>query len=175
MAARIKVLLLLSKEVSPKSKALVNFESLSCNMDMSIFLIVLRRANRSSEWLEQWSRSWEIVSISPFPQPQKGLRESWKLCSLRWLKPSLTRDRRFIPLGLWKLNMLLADGLMNYRILFLKVAILSELLIYQPNLLHSIIVEGRKVFLKKSCSTFIVGILLDCLILSDILCIEIIE
>ena len=36
VASRIKVLLLLSKEVSPKSKTLVNFESLCCNMDMSI-------------------------------------------------------------------------------------------------------------------------------------------
>ena len=45
--------LLLSKEVSPKSKTLVNFESLCCNMDMSIFFIVFSRANRSSEWLEQ--------------------------------------------------------------------------------------------------------------------------
>ena len=40
MASRIKVFLLLSKEVSPKSKTLANFESLSCNIDMSIFVIV---------------------------------------------------------------------------------------------------------------------------------------
>ena len=33
----MKVFLLLSKEVSPKSKTRVNFESLCCNMDMSIF------------------------------------------------------------------------------------------------------------------------------------------
>ena len=32
--------LLLSKEVSPKSRTLVNFESLNCNIDMSIFVIV---------------------------------------------------------------------------------------------------------------------------------------
>ena len=40
VASRIKVFLLLSKEVSPKSKTLVNFESLSCNIHMSIFVIV---------------------------------------------------------------------------------------------------------------------------------------
>ena len=34
---RIKVFLLLLKEVSPKSKTLVKFKSLCCNIDMSIF------------------------------------------------------------------------------------------------------------------------------------------
>ena len=32
--------LLLSKDVSPKNKTLLNFESLCCNMDMSIFYSV---------------------------------------------------------------------------------------------------------------------------------------
>ena len=35
--------LLLPKELSPKSKTLVNFESLCRNIDMSISLIVFRR------------------------------------------------------------------------------------------------------------------------------------
>ena len=37
MPLRIKVFLLLLKEVSPKSKTLVKFKSLCCNIDMSIF------------------------------------------------------------------------------------------------------------------------------------------
>ena len=49
VASRVNVFLLLSKEVPPKSKTLVNFESLCCNMDMSIFFIAFRRANRSFE------------------------------------------------------------------------------------------------------------------------------
>ena len=49
VASRIKVFLLLSKEASPKSKTLVNFESICCNIEKSIFFIVFRRANRSSE------------------------------------------------------------------------------------------------------------------------------
>ena len=64
---------------------------------------------------------------------------------------------------------------MNDRILFLKVSILSEFLISQSNFFHSIIVEGKKVFLKKSCFTFIAGILLNCLALYDILHMGIIE
>ena len=45
VASMIKVFLLLSKEMSPKSKTLVNFESLCTTK----FFIVFRRANRSSE------------------------------------------------------------------------------------------------------------------------------
>ena len=36
-------------ERSATKKKLINFESLCCNMGMSIFFIVFRRANRSSE------------------------------------------------------------------------------------------------------------------------------
>ena len=51
---------------------------------------------------------------------------------------------------------------------------LSDFLILQSNLFHSVIVEGKNVFLKKSCFTFIAGILLFCLVQYDILCVEII-
>ena len=75
--------------------------------------------------------------------------------------------------GLWQLDVLLADDLMNDRIHFLKVIILSEFLISQSSLFHSITVEGKKVFLKSF--TFIGGILLHCFVLYDILCMGIIE
>ena len=65
--------------------------------------------------------------------------------------------------------MLLGDGLMIDKILFLKVLIVSEFLAFKSNLFHSNIVEGKQVFLKKSCFTFIDGILLHCLVLYDIL------
>ena len=71
-----------------------------------------------------------IAKYSHFLEMQKRLRESWKLCldlcSLRWLKPIFGRDRSFIPLRLWQLNVLLGDDLMNDRIRFLKTSILSE-------------------------------------------------
>ena len=57
---------------------------------------------------------------------------------------------------------------------FLNDSKLSDFLIFQSNLFHSIIVEGKHVFLKKSCFTFIAGILLFCLVQYDILCAEII-
>ena len=52
---------------------------------------------------------------------------------------------------------------------FLKVSILPEFLIFKPNLFHSIIVQGKKVFFKKPYFTFISGIFLLCLVLYDIL------
>ena len=66
--------------------------------------------------------------------------------------------------------MLLGDGPVNDRILFFKVSILSEFLIFQSYLFHSVIVEG-KVFLKKLSFTFFIGNLLHCLSLYDILCV----
>ena len=51
--------------------------------------------------------------------------------------------------GLWQLDVLLADDLMNDRIHFLKVIILSEFLISQSSLFHSITVEGKKSVLEK--------------------------
>ena len=57
---------------------------------------------------------------------------------------------------------LLGNGLINGRILFLEVLILSEFLIFQSNLFDSITVEGKKVFLTKPCFTFINGILIEC-------------
>ena len=45
-----KVFLLLSNEVPPKVKTLLNLESLCFKTDMSIFSIEFRRANGSSEY-----------------------------------------------------------------------------------------------------------------------------
>ena len=74
-----------------------------------------------------------------------------------------------------KSNVLLEIGLMNDRILFFKVSTLVEFLIFQSNFFHSIIVEGKKVSLKKSCFTSIAKILLHLFVLYDILCVGIIE
>ena len=56
-----------------------------------------------------------------------------------------------IPLLLKQLYVLLGDGLINYRILFLKVLRLFELRIDISILFHSIITDGKKEFLKKLC------------------------
>ena len=69
-------------------------------------------------------------------------------------------DRSFIPSELWQLNGLLGDGLINIKILFSKVSIFSKFWMFQSNLFHSIIVEGKKLLLRKSCVTCITGILL---------------
>ena len=96
----------------------------------------------------------------------------------RSLKPSFNRDRRFIPLGLWQLNALLGDGVINDRIILLKASILSKPLIFQSNLFHSIIVEGKNVLSKKSCFNLLLEIYYIALLFLYgilILCVEIIE
>ena len=56
-----------------------------------------------------------------------------------------------IPLLLKQLHVLTGEGLVNYRILFLKVLRLFELRRDISRLFHSIIRDGKKFFLKKLC------------------------
>ena len=81
----------------------------------------------------------------------------------------------FFHLVLWQVNVLLGDGLINVRILFSNVSIVSEFLMFQSNLLHSIIAEGKKVFMRNLCVTFISGSLLHCFVLYNMLYIGMID
>ena len=56
--------------------------------------------------------------------------------------------RNFIPCGLWHLNALFGNGLKNYNLIFLKVTYVSEFRRLESKLFHSIIVDGKKEFLK---------------------------
>ena len=98
-----------------------------------------------------------------WPQQQIGFKQSRKLClnlwSLRWLKPNLSLVISFIPIGLWQLKVLLGVGRMNCKMLFLKKARLSELLILLSRLFHSITEDGKNEFLKKLCLTLNLGML----------------
>ena len=53
-------------------------------------------------------------------------------------------------------------GLLKANICFLKIARLSEFLILESKLFHSVIVEGKKEFLKYSCLTLERGMLFLC-------------
>ena len=118
---------------------------------LSMFSMVLTRVRLSVIYLGQWRRKRAVDSISK-PQLQNGFKESWKLClnlcSRKWLKPSRSLVINLIPLGLWQLKTLLADGLINFRILFLKILKLLESLILWSSLFHSIIVDRKKELLK---------------------------
>ena len=71
---------------------------------------------------------------------QTEFKQSRKLClnlwSLRRLKPNLSLVIVFTPIGLWQLKVLLGVGHMNCKMLFLKRARLSELLILLSRLFH---------------------------------------
>ena len=100
----------------------------------------------------------------PLPQQQIGFKQSRKLClnlwSLRWHRPNLSLVISFIPIGLWHLKVLLGVGGMNCKMLFLKRARLSELLMLLSRLFHLITVDGKNEFLKKLCLTLNLGMLL---------------
>ena len=144
-------------------KDLVN----SSNVQSTLFK-VLRRVYRSSLNIGQWRRKCEVDSISK-PQPQIGLKQSWKLClnlcSVKWLIPTRSRVISLIPLWLLQLKTLLGEGLINFRILLLKSSKLFEFRRVGSKLFHSMIVEWKKEFLKKFClilkqgmlSTFLVA------------------
>ena len=146
------VLAFVSNELLPKRRVLIKTGSQKCRRLLSMFFMVLRRVCLSVIYMGQWRRKCAVDSISK-PQLQNGFKESWKLClnlcSRKWLKPSRSLVINLIPLGLWQLKRLLADGLINFRILFLKILKLLEFLMLWSSLFHSIIVDGKKQFLKK--------------------------
>ena len=112
-----------SNELLPKRKVSIKTGSQRSRRLLSMFSMVLKRVRLSVISVGQWRRKCAVDSISK-PQLQNGFKESWKLClnlcSRKWLKPSRSLVINLIPLGLWQLKRLLADGLISFRILFLK-------------------------------------------------------
>ena len=73
------------------------------------------------------------------------------LCSRRWLRVSLILVTNLIPFGLRRWKILLGEGLINFKIVFLKTLDLAEFQREGSSLLHSKKADGRNVFLKKLC------------------------
>ena len=115
---------------------------------------MLRRVYGSSLNAGQWRKKCEVDSISK-PQLQIGFKQSWKLClnlrSCKWLIPTHSRVISLISLWLLQLKLLLGEGLINFRILFLKTTKLFEFRRVGSKFFYSMIVEGKKEFLKKLC------------------------
>ena len=104
----------------------------------------------SFEKLGQWRRWWTVIST--VPQSQIGFTVSRKLSlnvwNRRWLNPSRIIAISFKPLGLWNWKVLFAKRLMKANMRFLKSARLSDFLILESNLFHSVAIEKKKEFLK---------------------------
>ena len=75
-----------------------------------------------------------------------SLKPCLNFCLLRWLKPRHNLVNYFIPYGLYISKILLDEGLINSKSLFLKILIFSELLSFRLSLFHSTIAEGKKSF-----------------------------
>ena len=122
----------------------------------------MRRVFLSVRKLGQWRRKWHVFSTSQ-PQVQSGFNVSWKLflnlCSWRWLSPSRNLVKYLIPFRLWQPNMLFAVGLINFKIFFLKMFRLGAFSVSESSLFHSIMTDGKEVFLKKLCLSLKWGML----------------
>ena len=139
VALRTFVLASVSNELLPKRRVLIKTGSQRSRRLLSMFTRVLRRVRLSIIYVGQWRRKCAVDSISK-PQLQNGFKESWKLClnlcSRKWLKPSRSLVINLIPLGLWQLKRLLADGLINFSTLFLEILKLLEFLMLSSSLFH---------------------------------------
>ena len=90
------------------------------------------------------------------------------LCSLRWLRPSLSLVISLIPLGLRISKTEFGEGRMKLSIFPLKTEILFEFLRLESKLFHSIKADGKKQFLKKLCFVLIRGMMLSVLVAFDV-------
>ena len=124
VALRTFVLASVSNELLPKRRVLIKTGSQRSRRLLSMFSIVLRRVRLSIIYMGQWRRKCAADSISKL-QLQNGFRGSWKLCldlcSRKWLKPSHSLVINLIPFGLRQRKRLLADVLINFRILSVKI------------------------------------------------------
>ena len=151
-ALRIREFFVKSNNELPNSSVSIREDSfVSINLQ-SILFRVLRRVILLS------SNKGQLLSI---PQLQRRLMQFWKLwlnlCSRRWLSPRRSRVISLIPLWLYELKKPLGVGLINLRILLLKIPKLSAFRMARSNLFHSMIADGKKVFLKTLCLMLIRG------------------
>ena len=145
----------ISKEAWPKRRIWVNIESLVYVKELSISFI-----NCAQEGAYLIGKQWAVkknrcVCFNIKAHEQNGFKVSGKLCLnlclRKWLRPRCSLVRDLIPLQLWQLNTLFADGLINFYKFFLKTLRLVALPRLGSNLFHSITVDGKKEFLKKLC------------------------
>ena len=119
------------------------------NLSLVSLETLFRRRDVSFIKLGQWSKKWQVVSMSK-PQLQIGLSKSRIQClnlwSRRWLKSRRKLVRCLISLVLKQLYVLLGEGLINFRILFLKILKLSEFQIDLSRFFHLSITEAKKEF-----------------------------
>ena len=132
---------------SPKRSKWVNKDSVWLHNILSMLSMLSKRVFLASQYLGKWKKKWFIESMSP-PKIQMGFIVSLKpclnLCSLRWLKPRQNLVNSFIPFWLKISKILLGEGLINPKSLFVKILIFSEFLISQLSLFHSTIMKKEK-------------------------------
>ena len=82
------------------------------------------------------------------PTPANWIKSILKfvLSSQRWLMPKVSTIISLIPLRLWLSKVEFEDGLINFKILFIKAEKISEF-IFNSNLFHSMTVDYLFIYL----------------------------
>ena len=117
---------------------------------LSMFSLVLRKVLLSV--IRGIVKKNCAVDLISKPKLQNRFKEPWKLClnlcSRKWLRTTGSLVINLISLRLWQSKRLLADGLIIFRIIFLKILKLLEFLMLWSYVMifHSIIVDGKKSF-----------------------------
>ena len=118
MQLRAFVLAYVSNELLPKRRFLIKAGSQRCWSLLSMFSMVLWRVRLPVICVRQWRRKCTVDSLSQ-PKLRNEFKEFWKLClnlcSLKQLKANRSLVTNLIPLGLWQLKRLLADGVIDFR------------------------------------------------------------
>ena len=119
---------------------------------LSIFFRVVRKVSLSVLYMGKYRRWHKDHSISN-PQLETGFSKSWNLClnlcSGKWLWTNHSLVINLIALGL-TVKKLLADRVINLRILFQTILRLPEFLIFRPKLCYCIMADRKKYLFKKS-------------------------
>ena len=124
VALRTSVFVSESNKVEQNNRVCVKKESLDSNILESMLFKVLRRVSLLSWNIGHRRRKLQVDSILEL-QLQSGFKQFGKLylnlCSHKWLNSSRSRVINLIPLRLHQLKKLSGLGLINLRILFLKI------------------------------------------------------
>lgn len=116
------------------------------SIDSSILKSMFRNTCFLSLNIGQWRRKSEFISTLE-PQLLSRFKKIWKLklnlWSLNWINSRRSREICIIPLRLQQLKKLFGLGLINSRILFLKIPKFSELRRSNSSLFYSIFVDRK--------------------------------
>ena len=119
---------------------------------MSVFSNTSRFVQECPSFIKKILTMKKVInsSLDFNPTPANWIKSILKfvLSSQRWLMPKVSTIINLIPLRLWQSKVEFEDGLINFKILFLKAEKISEF-IFNSKLFHSMTVDYLFIYLLK--------------------------